>query len=418
MYLIRKQIFAILFTAALFSFSLVNFAQAYPTLKETVSAHFDGGEGDAKQLVAEIDAQMTETLLGRMGFIETYSYAQRLMDKREFGNFSFIKDENGFLHYSSFYRERDDDVFQYALRLKRLQDYVEPYGTKVMFVTAPSKYIPGQTPLRAGLSANDPTVLTQETLFYMNRLQIETLDLGDYLPGGTLDYEQTYFKTDHHWTIPAAFEATRVLLDAFRERFQLDLDPDGYYGNPDNYEWVTYRGGMLGSMGRRTGANFAGTEDFTALWPRFERHYIRESLNTGGEVITRKGRTEKTLILPEVLLRAQNIYQDAQYSMYLNGVQPYDKIISLDCPDGPTILMIRDSYFSPVITFLAPMCSRIDAIWSLEESDEIDIEQYVRDNRFDYIIVEVYPYNIGESAFPFFTEEAEETPETHAPNES
>ena len=68
--------------------------------------------------------------------------------------------------------------------------------------------------------------------------------------------------------------------------------------------------------------------------------------------------------------------------------------------------MIRDSYFSPVITFMAPMCSRIDAIWSLESSDQIDIEQYVKENRFDYIIVEMYPYNIEDDAFNFFREDA------------
>lgn len=407
MYLMRKQIFAILFTAVLVTFSLFNFIQAYPTLKQIVSTHIDSGAVDGKQLVADIETQMTETLISRMRFIETYSYAQRLMDKREFGNFTFIKDENGFLHYGSFFREADDNVFQYALRLKRLQDYVEPYGTKVMFVTPPSKYIPGQTPLREGLSANDPSMQVQEMLFYLKRLQVETMDLGEYLPDERISYEECFFKTDHHWTIPAAFEATRVLLDTFRERFQADLDPDGYYMDPDSYEWLTYRGGMLGSMGRRTGANFVGSEDFTALWPRFEMHYIRETMNVDDTVSTREGLTEETLIVPEVLLRGHDIYQDAQYSMYINGVKPYEKIINQDCPDGPSVLMLRDSYFSPVITFLAPMCSRIDAIWLLETSDQINIEQYVRENRFDYIIVEVYPYNISDNAFQFFTKEAE-----------
>jgi len=53
------------------------------------------------------------------------------------------------------------------------------------------------------------------------------------------------------------------------------------------------------------------------------------------------------------------------------------------------------------------MCGQIDAIWSLEETDELDIETYIRENQFDYIIVEVYPYNINSSAFNFFKDDAE-----------
>ena len=75
---------------------------------------------------------------------------------------------------------------------------------------------------------------------------------------------------------------------------------------------------------------------------------------------------------------------------------------------GKKIFMIRDSYFSPVISFLTPMCGRIDAIWSLEDSKELDIEQYIKENRFDCIIIEMYPYNIEDKAFRFFEEDVVE----------
>ena len=56
-----------------------------------------------------------------------------------------------------------------------------------------------------------------------------------------------------------------------------------------------------------------------------------------------------------------------------------------------------------MIVFMAPMCGQIDAIWALEEVEDLDIERYVKNNEFDYIIVEIYPYNIvNEGAFNFF----------------
>ena len=67
--------------------------------------------------------------------------------------------------------------------------------------------------------------------------------------------------------------------------------------------------------------------------------------------------------------------------------------------------MIRDSYFSPVIAFMMPMCGEIDAIWTLEETGKLDIETYVQEKTFDYIIIEVYPYSLNDNAFDYFKED-------------
>ena len=106
-----------------------------------------------------------------------------------------------------------------------------------------------------------------------------------------------------------------------------------------------------------------------------------------------------------VLTERTDIYSDSQYSLYLNGLRIYEKIINEENPEGTRIFFIRDSYFSPVMAFLMPMCGEIDAIWSLEESHDLDIESYIKNNEFDYIIVEVYPYNLNEEAFNYFKKE-------------
>ena len=69
------------------------------------------------------------------------------------------------------------------------------------------------------------------------------------------------------------------------------------------------------------------------------------------------------------------------------------------------MLFIRDSYFSPVIAFFAPLCGEIDAVWSLEAVDDLDTQTMVLENQYDYIIMEVYPFNISAEAFQFFTEQ-------------
>ncbi len=414
-YILRKQIFAVLFLLCVFGYSGINVWYGGDQWAAAVKDSFAGSleenatlesvPGIIQNVVSALDESIISSMYGRMEFIETYSYIQVLLDKREFNNFSYIKDEDGYLHYASFFREDTIDAEEYARRLRRLQDCVEKNGTKVLFFVTPGKYVRGETNFRTGMPVNDPDVIVDETLFYMNRYGIETVDCREYIPNEELSIQDAFFKTDHHWTIPAAFVATQVLVEQMNEKFDAGFDPDGFYMDPAQYERVTYRRGMLGSMGRKTGANFSGLEDFEALWPKFENRYDRHCMGVTDVTQHFRGDTTQSLMDMDVLLEHDDIYSDSQYSLYLNGLRPYETIINEDNPDGPKIFAIRDSYFSPMMVFLAPMCGQIDAIWSLEESHVLDIESYVKENKFDYIIMEIYPYNINGDAFNFFKEE-------------
>ncbi len=399
-YILKKRIFAVVFMVVIFSFSIVNFIHSYEPLKEEIVS------SEEVITVSELETAINESLYGRMNFVEAYGFVQVLLDKREVNNFSYIMDEEGYLHYSAFYRDDDPGIFEYAMRVKRLQDCVDAKGTKVLFVVPPGKYIADYSTLRTGLSVNDPNPTVDELLFYLNRLDVSTLDLRECFPNEELTYEETFFKTDHHWTIPAAFYATGEVVKKIEEDFEANLDPEGYYTNLDNYEMITYKSGMLGSMGRKTGASYSGMEDFTAIWPKFEGNFRRESIaRTDDGIVKREGNFVKALMNTNILLNHSDVYSDSQYSLYLNGILNYEKIINLDNPDGAKFFMIRDSYFSPVMTFMAPMCGEIEAIWSLEETASLDIETRVKESTYDYIIVEVYPYNINDAAFNFFREE-------------
>lgn len=408
-YLFRKKLFAVLFLVVLYAYTAVNAFYGYEEWYEELEEGLAGGISLEKapetvqRIVAEVDESIIEEMYGRMEFIELYSYVQVLLDKREFNNFSFIKDEDGYLHYASFFKEDTDDVAEYARRVRRLQDVAQEKGAEVIFCVTPGKYVRGMTDFRTGMPVNDPNNLVDELFFYLNRYGVETLDYRFYLPNDHMTIQEAFFRTDHHWTVPAAFEATRVLVEEMNRRFETDLDPQGYLSY-DRYRSVTYRHGMMGSMGRRTGANFCELEDFEALWPEFEMHCTRESIDSDGDVSYLEGLMQETIMDPDVLFREGDIYSNAQYALYLNTISPYEKIVNLDNPDGCRILAIRDSYFSPTLVFLTPLCSEIEAVWVLEEREEVDIETLVREGTYDYIVIELYPYNINESAFQFFEE--------------
>lgn len=414
MYFLRKHILAVLFLIVLYGYAAVNAAYAYEVWFQEwlgeAQAKISGEEVTlaavpemAAELAGDLENQLVENMYEKMDFIEVYSYIQVLLDKREFNNFSYIKDEDGYLHYASFFREDTDDMAEYARRVKRLKNVAEEKGAKVIFCVTPGKYVRGTTRFRTGMPVNDPNRLVDELFFYLNRYGIETLDYRLYFPNEQMSIQDAFFRTDHHWTVPAAYEAARILVRTMDERFDTELDPEGYLA-PENYERVIYRHGMMGSMGRRTGANFCEIEDFEALWPLYQIQCARDTIDTHGRSSHLEGELKETLMSPEVLFREDDIYSNAQYALYLNTISPYERIVNLDNPDGPRILALRDSYFSPTLVFMTPMCSEIEAVWVLEETQEVDIEKLVRENTYDYIVIELYPYNINNEAFNYFKE--------------
>ena len=402
-YLIKKRLFAILFILGLFSYSGWNLVLNGKALGKEISGMVQEGQIDTGRL----EDRMEDKLPERIALVETYGLFQKLLQKREFNDFEYIRDENGYLNYAMFYREDPKDLFDCALRVRKLQDYVGQYGTKVLVVIPPCKYDKKKSVFLTGMPVNDPSSDVIEFMVYLNRLGVEAVNFGDYLPDEKVPYESFFFRTDHHWTVPAAFEATGLLVDTIKDRFGEDLDPTGYYTNPDSYEIREYYGHMLGTMGRGTGILYSGTEDFTAYFPRFKGNYTRTVTSESDDVTTYSGSFEAALMDMSVLQNDIDIYDTSQYSLYINQVKPHDLIINNENPDGPSIGMVRDSFFGPVIAFLSPMCSRIDSVYSLEEIDDFKLNDYLEEvyeagEGYDYFILEYYPYNLIEEAFKFY----------------
>ena len=400
-YFVKKRIFAVVFLVAMFSFSAVNIY----TNKDSFIKETEKHANEPTKLPSEYDELMKDKIYGKTELVETYGFTQKALGKKEFNDFSYVKDNNGFLYYSAFYRDEEKNIFECALRVKKLQNYVEKYGTKVLFVMAPSKYNRQYSDFSMGMPVNDPTEDTLEMMIYLNRLGVPNINLGEYIPNKDIPYDQAFFKTDHHWTVPAAFYCTKVMVDELNNLYGANLDPTGFYLSDEAYTKQEYKGQMLGSMGRSTGIVYSGLEDFTAFLPTFDGHYKRTYIMDDKETL--EGPYSETLLNMEVLKPGIDYYVDSQYSLYVDQVTNLENIENLDNPNGPSVLMVRDSYFGPVIPFMAPMCSKIDAIWSLEKMDDMNVGEYIKQQyengeKYDYLIVEYYPHNIEEDAFKFF----------------
>lgn len=337
-----------------------------------------------------------EKLPFRMELLEYFSAVQRLLGKHEISDFTYYKDLDGYMHYSSFYRNDSIPVFTFAQRIAKLQKVSEGRGTKLLFVMPPGKYSLTESKQTDAELLNNPSDKIDEMLLYLMRLQVNILDLSN------MENAQ-FYKTDHHWTVQTAFEATRYLTEAIYEKFGDNLDPTDYYLNLKYFEEIDSDESMLGSMGRKAGASFSGTDDFSFLLPKFASTYERRIISDCTEEVM-YGSIEQTLMNLKYL-EEEDIYRRSSYSVYLDGIKEQNHIVNLSARNSRTALIIHDSYFSPVICFLAPMFWKIDTIYNLELGKTVDLESVLKNNTYDYIIFEVYPFNLDEDSFQFFKEE-------------
>lgn len=185
------------------------------------------------------------------------------------------------------------------------------------------------------------------------------LDLRKTIENAGLSYEETWYRTDHHWTPRAAFEGYKEVVNWMNTEFGAELDPEGITRDIANYDQDT---------GRREGS--------------FREAFLEEDLYG----------------LDPYYVNAGNYY--------LHSITSYSRQLNLDIENGERILLLRDSFASPVGAFLAQNFRQVDMLWSLQYSPE-KLEKYLEDHSYDYIIVMLYPSNLSESGFPFFTERSE-----------
>lgn len=405
-FFIKKNIFAFCFIGFLLLFSTLNVVHNKENILDMkLELQEIQSVDELKDWISSAETNANEEILGQMNFIEAYGYLQKLIGKREFNGFSYIKGDDGMLYYGSVLKGPTNDLQDYAQNVSRLNKYVESQNAKLIVVIPPSKILSGKSDINLQWPINDPNYRTDEFLNLLQRYQVSSVDLRTMMQKSDLDIEQMFFKTDHHWTPTAAFYAAGALVNYVRDHFDDDWDSDRFYCDIDNYNSYTYQNCMIGSQGKNAGVIYSGIEDYTLLWPKFETSF---TLTDYEHNTVRKGDFSESL-LNKHFLEIENWYKESINAVYLNEIVTKDNIVNHLNPDGPKIVALRDSYFSPMACFLAPMCSEIDMVWGKRGNrNQIDFDKFIRESEgYDYFILEVYPYNLESDSFMFFQEDAE-----------
>lgn len=273
---------------------------------------------------------------GKLQFINFNGAVRSVLGQHEMNG--VIKLNNG--HLLRPHNPAADEVVQgYAENIIALNRYLNEKGIAFVYVVPPytvNKYDPE---LPAGIHdyANENL---DRLLKPIEAAGVDVMDLRKIIREDGLDHYDMMYKTDHHWTTRGAFYAYGKLEERLVEKLRCKVD--ARVSDIANYDVITYEQWHLGSYGQRTGAYYAGIDDFDLFVPKFPTKIQRLADSETGS-------------MPELLYDMEPLQSRDTKSMYTydhvfdNTLENYR---NLDCPNDKKILILTDSFgkaFTPYL---------------------------------------------------------------------
>lgn len=395
-----EKLFSVFFLVFLLGFAAANVFQNGREIREDL-AEISWEWADMKQQLQDVEEILNEELLLRYPMIDAYGAIQLSMGKHEQNAFDTVKDKNGFLYSGNFWNGFGDDTKELALRTKRLQQQLEAQGTQFGMILYPMKLV-DESARYAGIPYNDFSKQANTYAAWLRYYSVPLLDLRNDWAEAGLTKEQAFFKTDHHWTPAAAFAAYCDILHWMQDTYQQEIPNIDALCDPSQYHSVTADTPLFGSNGRESGLLFAGgTEPYRYLYPKTEGEYL---LKVGKEDSFEEyeGSFEQALLDQHISIDSyRHLYELDMNNTYLHWmVSEYASITNFAPTIDKKVLLLRDSFSTPVGAFLAQSFAQVDMLWVGEYSAQ-EMERYLEENKYDYVFVALYPENLTEGFFPF-----------------
>lgn len=402
-HIIKKEITTVIFMLLLFAFAAVNFMHTLPYFKDVETNEIDE-LGDIQDIIVNVENIMNENVYSKYTFVEAYGLWNLILAKKEVDGFSHIKDDNGYLHYSDFWNDQSDDIDELVNTVLALRDKVEENGTEVIVLMPPVKDDEASVTYGTGMPYCDKNWIADEYLSKLAAAGVNVLDFRETLDESGMSYDEMFYVTDHHWTTQAVFVCYQEFVKQMEAWYDIELDPTGLYTDINNYNVLLYEDATLGSHGRDTGIVYAGgLDDFTLMYPKYYTNFTYTwEINEMESVLN--GRFEDTMVSTYNIINS-NVYGQDKYAAYMNGIDTYDNIVNNDNTEAPKVLFLRDSCTSPFAAFASQVFSETDLIWTYKLNN--DLEEYVDIEKYDYIIVSLYPDSLKDNMFQFNLSESE-----------
>ena len=212
---------------------------------------------------------------------------------------------------------------------------------------------------------------------------VPVIDLRENAAAEEMDVKDLFYRTDHHWTVPAGLWASRIMAGGLNEYAGYDIDLS-IYGD-ENFEFRKFENSWLGEQGRKLAGSYIGLDDYTEVKPVFETSFVFKD---------EEGKTEGTfddLISENFYETEEDVYTapSFHYSYALKG-----GCVNNDVASGK-VLMLTDSYDHVTAPFISLAVHELDTLQLRDLDSSFDLRDYIVKNGYDTVIVSYAQFMIG-----------------------
>lgn len=289
----------------------------------------------------------------------------------------------------------DDRLDGYVENTARLKTKLESRGVPLIYVQVPFK-----TGMEGGLergTADYSDCNSDRLISGLSSEGVGVLDLRREMRG-RMSADEMFFRTDHHWRPEAALMAAGILGGRLHNDFGLCYDEAAF--DPGTYDTETYRNYYLGALGKKTGATYAGTDDFTLLTPQNSPDF-RVTWRRDGNTFSRRGKFGEALVDRSIIPRG-DLYHRVSYDAYMNGRGAIATVVNEDSGSRGSILLVGDSYSWCMVPFLAMNYGRVTAV-DMRDFTDVSLWEYLEKNSFDCVVIAYNPASLEGRNFSFFS---------------
>ena len=331
------------------------------------------GKADYNEWTADLgskaETKFATNFFNKFNFINLNGAVRAGLGQREMNG--VVKLNNGYLLTTIGYIS-NEDLAPCAENIYNIQQYLSQKGIEFIYAFTPytsSKY-DTELPLGVEDFGND----NLDRLYsLLQERKIAPVDFREELYNDGIDQYTMMYKTDHHWNTEMGFYAFKKLVPLIEEKLNVTIEEE--LQDFSNYDVTVYKKWHLGSRGQRTGAYFAGTDDFHLITPKFETsiksfHSIRDAL-----VSKMNGEIQRGTYTSEIINFAPLKSRDAtsRYT-YDNTLSVLGKaFINYNARNDKRILLVSDSMGKAVGPFLVLSSS---ALYSAVNVDYRVIEEF------------------------------------------
>ncbi|MPM67181.1 hypothetical protein SDC9_114098 [bioreactor metagenome] len=268
--------------------------------------------------------------------------------------------------------------------MKDLVKVLKEKGTDLFFVQTPFKVLENETVLPEGIT-DETNETADRFLAELDKIGVNILDLRQNLKESGMDTSDFFFKTDHHWTHRSAFWGYTQIVNALRDDWGHNVNPDGYYTNLDNFVVKDIKNCYFAHFGTYYNKLFVGLDDITLIYPKFETKYTYMN-NQNGKIINRSGSFFDAILDSSTMNYNEEPVTSTRYHTYINASCPYVEITNESAPCDINLLIVKDSFSLPVIAWLSLNYKHI-TVYDAAQNTQFTLYQLLEKKSFDMMLM-------------------------------